>query len=246
MRIAHLSDLHCGRSWMFDESALTNAIDQINETSPDMVVITGDLTDWGLDLEYTMAKKFISRIKKKVLTVPGNHDARYMGYKIFEKTFTKPFGRFGMLEKDDFLFIGLDTSEPGLDEGHLGREQLAIVEENVKKGGPIPIIMQHHHIIPIPETGRERNVLVDAGEVLRVLNHHEIPLILTGHKHVSWVWNLNGTFISNVGTVSCHRAFQDMGWNIVDIEDGKMDIIKVNSNNGKKSAVLKGGLLRGR
>ncbi len=32
------------------------------------------------------------------------------------------------------------------------------------------IITFHHHLLPIPQTGRERNILLDAGDLLKVFN----------------------------------------------------------------------------
>ncbi len=244
MRIAHLSDLHCGRSWMFDPEALRNAIFQINESKPDVTILTGDLTDWGLVHEYEMAKKHISKLKRKPLIVPGNHDARYVGYKLFESIFSEPFGRYGSYEHDSFIFIGMDSSEPDLDEGHIGREQLSWATKIIEETDKTPIIFLHHHLLPIPDTGRERNVLMDAGEVLRMIENNAVPLVLTGHKHISWVWNLNGTVISNVGTVSCHRSYQGMRWNLIDMRDNVLSIKQTDVLSGKTEYVIKEAPLR--
>ena len=45
MIIAHISDLHCGRSWMFKEDFLEKAVKLVKKLDPDLTIVTGDLTD---------------------------------------------------------------------------------------------------------------------------------------------------------------------------------------------------------
>jgi Icc protein len=64
----------------------------------------------------------------------------------------------------------------------------------------------HHHLLPIPGTGRERSTVMDAGDLLEVLVHAGVNVVLSGHKHVPYVWRLENTFIVNAGTVSSLRV----------------------------------------
>lgn len=74
-------------------------LENINRSSPDIVVITGDLTENGLAAEYNGAKKFIDRIEcKNKIIVPGNHDSRNAGY-LFLRIFSKPDQRLDTLER---------------------------------------------------------------------------------------------------------------------------------------------------
>ena len=59
----------------------------------------------------------------------------------------------------------------------------------------------HHHLVPVPGTGRERNIVHDAGDLLRVLANCGVDLVLCGHKHVPNVWRLEDMLIVNAGTV---------------------------------------------
>ena len=67
----------------------------------------------------------------------------------------------------------------------------------------------HHHVIPIPKTGRERNVLTDAGDVLKTLTDHEVDLVLAGHKHVPNIWKMNNTLFVNAGSLSSNKLRGD-------------------------------------
>ena len=81
--IIHLSDIHCSKS-EFVENKVMAGIDEINDLSPDLVVVSGDLTVWGLRSEFVMAKEVLSKIKHTPLIIlMGNHDAKNVGYLIF-------------------------------------------------------------------------------------------------------------------------------------------------------------------
>ena len=79
--------------------------------------------------------------------------------------------------------------------------------------------MLHHHLLPIPGTGRERNVVNDAGDVLEVLVECGVKLVLSGHKHVPYAWRLEDMFVVNTGTVSTLRLRGDTKpcYNVVEI-----------------------------
>ena len=65
--------------------------------------------------------------------------------------------------------------------------------------------MLHHHLLPVPGTGRERNVVHDAGDTLECLQRADVHLVLSGHKHVPYAWRLENLFVVNAGTVSTTR-----------------------------------------
>jgi len=229
MRIAHLSDVHYSKSWMYLKQRFEQCIDLVNQEAPDVVIITGDITDYGLQREYDGVKKELERIKAPRFMVPGNHDRRHEGYKKFEAHFGP---RFYAVEHDGYRFIGIDSSEPDINEGHVGREQLRWLGEQLTDRA---IVFLHHHLVPVPPTGRERNILVDAGEVLRLLDSCNVPLVLSGHKHVPWVWNLNGMVVSTAGTVSCERTGAHQSFDLVELTDTAVSIEKVDIATGERT-----------
>ena len=87
MLIAQLSDVHVGGS-RYSQELLQTAIGEINAAEPDVVVVAGDLTDDGYPDQYPLAKRELEAIAcERVILVPGNHDARNVGYVLFEDTF---------------------------------------------------------------------------------------------------------------------------------------------------------------
>ena len=64
----------------------------------------------------------------------------------------------------------------------------------------------HHHLVSIPGTGRERNIITDAGDVLAELTQLDVDLVVSGHKHVPFFWGLNGILFCNSGTAGTRRV----------------------------------------
>ncbi len=79
----------------------------------------------------------------------------------------------------------------------------------------------HHHLVPVPGTGRERNIVYDAGDMLQVLASCGTDLVLCGHKHVPNVWRLEDMLIVNAGTACSHRLRGRVRpcYNIIEIID---------------------------
>ena len=77
--IAQVSDMHCGSQYHIPSLA-TRVVDEINELKPDVLIVTGDLTDMGFRQEFQVAKRLISRMQVGLtMVLPGNHDARNVG-----------------------------------------------------------------------------------------------------------------------------------------------------------------------
>ncbi|MCD7781725.1 MAG: metallophosphoesterase [Methanosphaera sp.] len=240
IKIVHMSDLHVGYN-QFKEDILLQSIKEINELEPDAVIITGDLTDTGFYREFVEAKKYIDQINAPKMIVPGNHDARNIGDEVFEDLFGE---RYGVLTLEDkaIKIIGLDSSEPDLGHGKIGRMQRKFMEKEIRDAnekGYFTIIALHHHIISIPNTGRERNILSDAGDILLFLLKHNVNLVLSGHKHVPHVWRMNKTLFATAGTVSSMklRGNTNPSYNIVEIDNQYVKIV-LHESNGETSNLL--------
>jgi 3',5'-cyclic AMP phosphodiesterase CpdA len=225
--IAQLSDVHVGGG-RYREELLHAAIAEVNESEPDLVVVAGDLTDDGYPDQYPLAKKELEAIAcPEVVLVPGNHDARNVGYLRFEDTFGTRDSRHrlsvGGLET---ALVAVDTSKPDLDEGEVGREHYGWIEEGFAGSADLRIFVCHHHLMPIPGTGRERNQVLDAGDVLSLLRQAEVDLVLSGHRHVPYVWPVAGMFLVHSGTVSTlrTRGFPHPAYNLIRIAEERISV----------------------
>jgi Icc protein len=239
--IVHLSDMHVG-AINFKEKYLLSAINRINELDSDLVIITGDLTENGYYDEFKVAAEYIDLIENQLLVVPGNHDARHIGNECFEGIIKKRCKTL-KAETDEISAIGLDSSEPDLDYGKIGRSQQASMEMNLEKADEdnlYKIIALHHHIIPVPKTGRERNVLTDAGDILKSVIDGKANIVLSGHKHVPYVWFVENTAFVTAGTVSSLklRGKDICSFNTINIQADKVEII-LNQADGNSRILAK-------
>jgi 3',5'-cyclic-AMP phosphodiesterase len=200
------------------------AIMEINELHPDIVVCSGDLTTFGFQQEYGEAKAYLDRINcEQLVVIPGNHDSRNVGYIHFEELFGE---RNHVVKANGVTVVAVDSTEPDLDHGVIGRGRYKWIEEQFLEPADFRIFVLHHHLLPVPGTGRERNIVYDAGDTLEVLQRCGVNLVLSGHKHVPYAWRLENLFIVNAGTVSSLRLRGKTRacYNLIEIENRHVDI----------------------
>jgi len=237
MKIAHISDIHFNYGTDFNEKVYEKAVKILNKINPDLVFISGDLTTDGLLSEYDLAREKIKEINFDLAVVPGNHDERNLGFKLFREV----FGETDFIHNyDNVNLVALSSSEPDKDDGRLGRSRHERIEQAIKKKNKMNIIGFHHHLIPVPNSGREANIIEDAGETLDIILKNEIPLVLMGHRHVPWAVKIHKTLLVNAGTFSCNRTRAHFGYtfNIIDININKIEVTVVNIKDNKKKKMV--------
>lgn len=234
--IAHISDLHLSLS-DFNESSFLKAVDEINLLNPDMILLTGDLTEHGYYNEYIEATKYLAMFEAPLFAIPGNHDSRNIGYETFEEIIGE---RSWKLTKEDsnLVVIGLDSSSPDINTGNIGRPQQLWMENELNQclvNSNFSIVAMHHHAIPIPKTGRERNILSDAGDILQSLVDHDVNLVLCGHKHVPHLWKMENTLFVSAGSLSSRklRGKDVNSYNTIEIKEDSVEIY-LNRLDGNK------------
>ncbi len=220
MMFVQLSDIHVGPQ--FRKDVFEKAVEEVNKLDPDAVLITGDLTENGMLSEYERAREQIKKLKtKNIIVLSGNHDYRNTGYLLFKKFFPSK----SLYEFDDSVLVTLGTARPDRDEGEVGyRQNVWLLRTLSKYPNKTRIVAMHHHLIAAPDTGSDRIIVLDAGDVLQTALLAKVNLVLCGHKHRPWTWNLGPLTIAFAGTVSCDRmrGFFENSYNIITIEKGKI------------------------
>lgn len=237
MKIAHISDIHFNYGTDFNSRVYEKAVKLLNKIDFDLVFISGDLTTDGLISEYEYAKEKLKEINGKLVVVPGNHDERNLGWKLFPEY----FGETDFVHSyDDVVLIGLASSEPDRDDGRLGRGRHRLIEQGMEKEDKLNVIGFHHHVIPVPNSGRETNIIEDAGETLDILLKNSVPLVLMGHRHVPFGVKIHKTLLVNAGTFSCNRTRAHFGntFNIIDIGDDEIVVKIVDVNKSKEKEMI--------
>jgi 3',5'-cyclic AMP phosphodiesterase CpdA len=171
-----------------------------------------------------------------LVIVPGNHDERNLGWKLFPEF----FGDTDFINiYDGICLVGLASSEPDKDNGRLGRGRHKKIEEGISKK-KTTIIGFHHHVIPVPNSGRETNIIDDAGQTLDIILRNEVPLVLMGHRHVPWGVRIHKSLFVHAGTFSCNRTRAHFGntFNIIDIDDDEIEVAVVNVREDKKKKMI--------
>ena len=214
LRIAQVSDIHCGTP-TFDASVMRSIVERVNRMQPDLVVVVGDLTAEGYEWEFEEAADWIGRFEVPKVVVPGNHDSRNIGYLHFERLFGERFSCYRQPFDDEramrlgatgVTVVGVDSSQPDLNAGHVGRERYEWIRQQFHEPDDLKIFVIHHHLVSVPATGRERNTIVDAGDLLEVLTDLRLDIVLSGHKHVPFFWGLNGMLLCSSSTASTRRV----------------------------------------
>jgi 3',5'-cyclic AMP phosphodiesterase CpdA len=248
--IAQLSDLHCGSPY-FDSELLAAGIKEVIALDPDLVVVGGDLTAEGYAHEYREAQRHLDPLFEaglNTLVVPGNHDSKNVGYLHFADTFgAGDTGKGDRVLRIRFAgpdatlkvsVVAIDSSKPDLAEGEVGRERYPWIREQFAADADLRIFVLHHHLVPVPGTGRERNTVWDAGDVLALLAELRVDLALSGHKHVPHVWLLDRVLLVNSGTVSSYRlrGYTRPSYNVIEVTDTAVRVTLKYPGTGERLA----------
>ncbi len=228
MRIVQMSDIHTGTP-LFKPELLEAAIEETNALEPDLVAVAGDLTTEGYRWEFEEAKRYLDRLEcDNIVVIMGNHDARNVGYRHFEDFFgPRSLSMILSVPEGEAKVVALDSSEPDLAEGEIGREHYPWLDSELRGWDRGPkILMVHHHILAVPGTGRDRNNLRDSGDVMALLRELKVDMVLSGHRHVPYVWSISGVRIIHSGTVSSLRVRGVMppSYNVIEFDSEKVEV----------------------
>jgi 3',5'-cyclic AMP phosphodiesterase CpdA len=231
MRIIHLSDLHVSSDWFVPQWYEAVAA-LVNDARPDVTVVTGDLTMEGRRDEYERAHRCLAQLRtRSLLVVPGNHDARNEGYVRFEEMFGT---RYPTYANDAVVICGIDSSQPDIDEGRVGRSSLRQIADTLAVEGKVRILAMHHHLMPVPGAGRESCIPPDAGEVLQLCTDTEVDLVLTGHGHLPHFCSRGRTHFITAGSATLWRPSGRSfpSFNVMNIERGSIFMQLVDVSGG--------------
>jgi 3',5'-cyclic AMP phosphodiesterase CpdA len=191
VRVLHVSDLHAGANEEREvESALRSLVE---ETEPDLVVATGDLTHRNGRVEHETAAALLRSLGPPVLAVPGNHDMPALPPRRFASTFAafeRVWGDTQPVHRSERLVaVGLNSARPWLyQEGVIRRSQLERVAGELARApaGALRVVAVHHHLVSAPWRTAKLPVF-RRDRVLAALLDAGADLVLSGHVHQSAV-----------------------------------------------------------
>jgi len=177
------------------ESNLRRVVSHVKDLNPkpDLVLITGDLTDFGRPQEYELFRSLIAPLGIPFYVIPGNHDTREgMRQAFTDHHYLPTEGDYLQyaIEAYPLRLVGLDTTIPGKPGGNLCAERLSWLDGILKQEPTKPTVLFMHH--PPIETGIEHIQNCQNADALGDLleNHKQVFQILCGHVHrpIHTVW----------------------------------------------------------
>lgn len=250
-RIAHLSDLHFGAH---DPAVVARLEEWLAAARPDLVVVSGDLTQRARAAQFHQADALLRRVEAdgmKVVVVPGNHDVPL--YDLFRR-FLSPLGRYCRIiqrgrrdryQDDEIAVLGLFSPRSlTVKDGRLNHDQIA---EIAAYFAPLPrrvirLLVTHHPIVPLPGR-REGAVLApldNGAAALAAARAAHVHLLLAGHNHMAHIAGEvasrstdAGILVVQAGTAtSVRRRGEPNSINLIAIEPGHLAIEVMASEGG--------------
>src|SRR6185369_7167110 len=189
--IVHLSDLHFGR---VDRQLLDPLIKTINEAKPDLVAVSGDLTQRARSQQFIEARSFLDALPTPQIVVPGNHDIPL--HNVFAR-FARPLDKYRRyitdelqpaFTDDEMVVVGVSTARSlTFKGGRINHEQVALVREKMCSfGDEMMKILVTHHPFDLPEGYSDRDLVGRARMAMAGLADCGADLFLAGHLHVTY------------------------------------------------------------
>lgn len=250
--IAHISDLHFDH---VDPEVLPRLRQAVIDARPDVVVVSGDVTQRAMAQQFAQARDFLAGLPRPQIVVPGNHDvplynvlARWLrpldNFKAYITSDLEPFH-----SDAEIAVLGLNTARSlTFKSGRLNREQVArtcsrftALPDNV-----VRIVVTHHPFVR-PETVSEDTV-GRAEMAIEGFANCRVDLILSGHLHMSHTASsadhyttAHATLLVQAGTATSSRRRGEVNaFNVLRIERPALHIDRVAWDEGKNDFALVG------
>jgi 3',5'-cyclic AMP phosphodiesterase CpdA len=189
-KIVHLSDLHF--DWV-DESIIEPVIQTVSEIGPDLVVVSGDLTQRARSHQFEDAKEFLDRLPSPQIIVPGNHDVPL--YNVF-KRFFEPLDNYKRYITDDLTpfysdeeiaVLGINTARSlTIKYGRVNEQQVAAIRDHLCRfPEEVTKIIVTHHPFDLPEGHDEDELVGRAQLAMEAIANCGADVLLAGHLHIS-------------------------------------------------------------
>ena len=251
-RLIHLSDLHFGAH----DDRLVEAVEQrVRAASPDLVVISGDLTQRARTEQFQDACRFLERLREAghdVLAVPGNHDVPL--YDVLRR-FLSPLTRYRryidetlcpLQEIPGATVLGINTARSlTFKDGRISHEQMDFIRETFERTVPkaLRILVTHHPLfaLPVGETGELQRAAGRSELALDSIGEAGVDLLLAGHNHQASIHSARDlvtragpALVIQAGTATSTRLRdQDQSFNRIDIDGHSVTVtVEVWKNDG--------------
>ena len=217
--LVHLSDLHFGR---VDKRLLAPLISTVTEINPDLVAVSGDLTQRARSQQFREARAFLDALPQPQIVVPGNHDVPL--HNVFTR-FARPLDKYKRHITDDLqpvylddeiVVVGVNTARSlTIKGGRINEDQVARVREQLcRPDDQLVKTVVTHHPFDLPEGYHDRDLVGRSQMAMTGLADCGADLFLAGHLHISHTghtakrYNIRGhsALVVQAGTASSTRG----------------------------------------
>lgn len=187
--IVHISDTHFGR---INYAVIDHLRESIVGLKPDLVVVSGDLTQRARSFQFQEARAFLDSLPKPQIVVPGNHDVPL--HNIFTR-FLFPLTKYKKYITADLqpFFIDEEIAVMGVNTarsltfkgGRINEHQAAVIREKFcdLKDEMLKAVVTHHPF-DVPEGHDEGDIVGRAKKTMRRIAECGVDLFLAGHIHM--------------------------------------------------------------
>jgi 3',5'-cyclic AMP phosphodiesterase CpdA len=229
--ILHLSDLHFGRT---RPDLLDPLVKLAADLAPDLVVVSGDLTQRARRGQFVEAARFLDRLRSPWLAVPGNHDVSLDNVMI---RLLDPWGRYRNLihedlsprhEDEEITVVGVNTvNRYAHQAGRIGRSQLRVIARSRQESPEKTLVVVMHHP-PEHPLGSNKRLMSHSGKGVEALMQSGADIVLSGHLHNAHVAPLTaapGVLLVQAGTgLSTRLRDEPNTLNLLTIEPGHVRV----------------------
>jgi 3',5'-cyclic AMP phosphodiesterase CpdA len=195
--VLHISDTHFGT----EQPAVVEALVRLSHIqSPDLVILSGDITQRAQRSEFAAARTFMDRLNVPArLVIPGNHDIPL--YDLFSRLFM-PYARYShafgkelepVYESADLLVIGVKTTRRYRHiEGEVSERQVNQVVTRLQQASKEQLrLVVTHQPVHVTKKADEKNLLNNCDEAIYRWAEAGADLILGGHIHRPFICALH-------------------------------------------------------
>lgn len=187
--LAHLSDLHFGR---VDYTVRDAVIATVTSLNPDVVVVSGDLTQRARSHQFQEARQFLDALPQPQIVVPGNHDVPLYN---FLARFGRPLDKYRryitadmqpFYADDEVAIVGINTARSLTTKyGRINETQIAGAREKLcAYDRQVTKIVVTHHPFDLPANHDEGELLGRSQMAMIALAECGADILLAGHLHI--------------------------------------------------------------
>ncbi|HEY3813150.1 MAG TPA: metallophosphoesterase [Caulobacteraceae bacterium] len=236
--VLHFSDIHFGAE---NKPAVAAALAYAQNAKPDLVLVSGDITQAGRTREFEAAAQWLAAMPDPVFVIPGNHDTPYWDllarlawpWRRYERIIKHPAVDH-QFQTDEIAVRGINTARAAQmrwnwSKGAIDLDQTRRAARSLSDAPKtaLRIIACHHPLIEMDGTPMTGDVRCGdaAAEIFAAAG---VDLVVTGHVHVPFALEIpiadHRSHAVGAGTLSTRLRGSPAGFNQIDWDEREIRV----------------------